>query len=403
MKEIFNVFILVLPMIIFSGNIFAAVQDNIDEIDYDSFSGIDICFGLTSLYQANIHGGLSTNDRKGRFAGRYDLELSADLEKMLGIRGGLLFIKGWGGWPDTGIDEKTVGSAWGINGLSIGNRSMDIVELFYEGPLFNDNLGIMIGKLDFTGLFDATEYADDECTQFLNMAFINDPVIPFPEQGLGVALNWNITDSLYLMAGATDAQADSRETGFRTAFQGEQNFFYVLEGGKFLEINSLNGYMPGTYRFGFWIDQQDKDSMSTGKTIRNDSGFYLSFDQMLYKEDSRPNDSQGLGCFARYGWANSEYNSITNFFSLGLQYQGLFAEKNYDVCGLGYSRGFFSNRDSINYPEDYESVLEAYYNFHLSPLLIISPSMQYITGPSNGEGSEISDAFVIGIRLTMMF
>ena len=235
------------------------------------------------------------------------------------------------------------------------------------------------------------------------MAFINNPAIPFPEQGLGFTINWDITDSWYLLAGLADAQADGRETGFNTAFHDEDYFFYAVETGKTLELESSNGLMPGTYRVGLWIDDQDKERFSDGRVRRNDTGFYTSCDQMLYKENDNTEDSQGLGCFARYGWADSEYNSITNFYSVGLQYQGIFANRDEDVCAIGYSRGFFSDKDALNYHQDYESVLEGYYNLQISSSLVISPSMQYITNPSNGEGVDISDTLVLGLRLAMMF
>jgi len=367
-------------------------------------SGIEIGLGLTNVYQTNVHGGLSTNDRRGRHVGRYDLELSADLEKLLGIEGGSLFLLGWGGWPDTeGIDGHSVGSAWGINALSYGNRSMDIVEFFYEGPFFAEDLTLAIGKLDFTGIFDASQYADDECSQFLNASLVDDPTIPFPAQGLGIVLNWDITDSWYLMGGIADAQADSRETGFRTTFHDEDYFFYALETGKTIDIDSANGPMSGTYRFGMWVDGQDKERFSNGQRHRDDTGFYTSCDQMLYKENSSPEDTQGLGGFFRYGWADSKYNSITNFFSLGLQYQGLIEGRDEDVLGIGYSRGFFSDNDSASYPEDYESVLEAYYNVQVSPWFVVSPSIQYVANPSDGAGTKTSDAIIMGLRLTMIF
>jgi carbohydrate-selective porin OprB len=275
--------------------------------------------------------------------------------------------------------------------------------MFYEGPLFSDNLTMAIRNLDFTCIFDAAEYADDECRQFLNSSLVDNPSIPFPEYGLGITLNWDITDSWYLLAGVADAQADGRETGFKTAFHKEDYFFYAVETGKTLELESEHGPMPGTYRLGFWIDDQEKERFSNSQMHRSDTGFYTSCDQMMYKENDNIEDSQGLGGFIRYGWADSQYNSITNFFCVGLQYQGLFNDRNEDVCGLGYAKGFFSDKDAVNYPQDYESVVEAYYNLHLSPLLAISPSMQYVTNPSNGEGMEISDALIIGLRLAMTF
>jgi len=368
-------------------------------------SGIKIGFGITTVYQANVHGGTSTNERRGRHVGRYDLEMSADLEKLFGIKGGSLFVHGWGGWPNTeGVDGHSVGSAWGINALSVGNRSMDIVEFFYEGHLFSDNLTLAIGKLDFTGIFDASEYADDECCQFLNAALVDDPTIPFPSQGLGVVLNWDVTDSWYLMGGIADAQADSRETGFRTTFHDEDYFFYALETGITQTLASDNGPMDGTYRIGLWNDPQPKantDRAAAGKSYRDDIGFYTSCDQMLYKENGDPEDSQGLSTFFRYGYAAARKNDITNFFSAGFQYQGLLDGRDDDVLGAAFAHGSFSDTAASSYQEDYENALEVYYNAQVTPWFNLSPSIQYIANP--GGVKTAKDAVVFGLRAQMMF
>ena len=357
-------------------------------------SGIEIGLALTTVYQANVKGGTSTNDRRGRHVGRYDLEMSMDLEKLLSIEGGSFFVYGWGGWPNTeGVDSHSVGSAWGINALAVGNRTMDIVEAFYEGPFFSDNLTIAVGKLDFTGIFDASEYADDECCQFLNASLVDDPTIPFPAQGLGVVLNWSITDSWYLMGGIADAQADNRETGFRTALHREDHFFYALETG----ITAGNG----TYRVGLWNDPQPKANSDSSKNYRDDIGVYTSCDWLVFEENPDTEDGQGLGAFFRYGYAPSKKNDVTNFFSAGFQYQGLFEGRDEDVLGVGYARGTFADSAASTYPEDYESILEVYYNAQLTPWFNLSPMIQYVSNP--GGSNTAKDAMVFGLRASMTF
>ncbi len=356
--------------------------------------GIELGLGLTSLYQANVRGGTSTHDRNGRNTSRYDFEASFDLEKLLGINGWTFFMHGWGGWPNAeGIDG--VGDTLGVNALTIGNRTFDIVDCFFEGPFLADNLTMIIGKVDMGGIFDASEYADDEAGQFLNGSFTASATIPFPAQGLGVVLTWDITDSWYLMGGVSDAQGDARETGFQTALHKEDYFFYALETGV--------AHDDGNYRFGMWVDGQDKARLTTAKNYRDDIGFYTSCDRMLYKENGDPEDSQGLGGFFRYGWASSKYNSMTNFVSGGFQYQGLFEGRDDDVLGLGYSRGSFSSDDSANFPSTYESVIEAYYNAQITPWLALGPSIQYVSSPSDGEGGVAKDAVVVGLRAAMTF
>ena len=366
--------------------------------DYLAPSGIEVGLGLTTVYQANVKGGTSTKERRGRNVGRYDAEMAFDLEKLLGIEGGSFFVHGWGGWPnEEGIDGTSVGSAWGVNALSVGNRTMDIVEAFYEGPFFSDDLNIAIGKLDFTGIFDASEYADDECGQFLNASLVDNPTIPFPAQGLGIVLNWSITDSWYLMGGAIDAQGDNRETGFRTAFHKDDYYFYALETG----ITAGNG----TYRFGVWNDPQPKVNTDRGdngkRNDRDDIGFYTSCDWLLYEENPDAEDSQGLGTFFRYGYAPSQNNDVTNFFSLGFQYQGLFDGRDDDVVGVAYSRGFFANTSATTYTEDYESVLEAYYNVQITPWFSLSPNVQYVSNP--GGVKTAKDAILLGMRASITF
>jgi porin len=202
------------------------------------------------------------------------------------------------------------------------------------------------------------------------------------------------------MAGVADAQADSRETGFRTTFHNEDYFLYTLETGISPQLNSTNGQLQGTYRIGLWYDPQDKERFSNGETRRDDTGFYVNFDQMLCRESNDADDTQGLGVFGRYGWADSKVNEITNFFSLGLQYQGLFNDRDDDVLALGFAQGVFSNASS-DFSDDYESVWELYYNAQLTPWLNISPSIQYITNP--GGDSTTDDAVVFGARAQMTF
>ena len=137
-------------------------------------SGIELGFGITNVYQVNTHGGTSTHARRGRHSGSYDLELSADLQKLLGFETGSIYMLVEGGWPDAeGIDEASVSSAFGVNADAIGNQGPLVKELYYQGPIFSDGLTMMIGKIDFTGVFDASAYADDECSQFLNAALVD--------------------------------------------------------------------------------------------------------------------------------------------------------------------------------------------------------------------------------------
>ena len=377
-------------------------------------NGIEVGLGVTNIYQQNVHGGISTHRRAGRFAGSYDLELSADFEKMLGIEGGSLYMHTEGKWSKSGgIDAPSVGSVFGVNGDGADRRSMDITELWYEQAFADETFHVRFGKMDITGgfehhgcpvAFDCSIYANDEVTQFLNGALINNPTIPFPDYGLGIAVHYSPRKFWYVSASVADAQADLRETGFDTSFHDEDYFFYIFETGVTPQLDSKKGPLQGAYRIGLWYDPQPKantDYADADRSYRDDVGFYLSCGQMLAKENADPEDSQGLGAFFRYGYANSKKNDIANFWSVGFQYQGLIEERDDDVLGAGFAKGIFSDKASTTYTDDYESVVELYYNAQVTPWLNISPNVQYVANP--GGSGTARNAVVLGVRAQMSF
>lgn len=374
-------------------------------------NGIEVGLGVTSIYQQNIHGGLSTHRRAGRNSGSYDLELLADLHKLLGIEGGRLYVHTEGLWSKSGgIDGPSIGSAFGVNADAGTRRSADVTELWYEQSMLDGTFLLRVGKMDLTGgfecsgcpvAFDSSAFANDETRHFLNGALVNNPTIPFPDYALGVACFYNPVDWWYTSAGVVDAQNDARETGFKTTFHDEDYFFYVFETGVISQLESANGPLPGAYRVGLWNDPQPKGNSDAAKNYRDDIGFYLSCDQMLTKENADSENKQGLGAFFRYGYANSKKNDITNFWSLGFQYQGLIEGRHEDVLGAGFAQGIFSNSASATYTEDYESVMELYYSARVTPWASISPSVQYVTNP--GGDKTAADAIVLGVRAQIMF
>ncbi len=203
----------------------------------------------------------------------------------------------------------------------------------------------------------------------------------------------------YLAASVADAQADVRETGLNTAFHGRDDFFSVAETGLVVALPSPNGPLPGAYRVGLWYDPQPKERLDGRGSERDDVGFYLSLDQLVLKETADPDDAQGLGLFARYGWADSDVNEIRCFWSVGLQYQGLMPGRDHDVLGFGVAQGRLSRQ--AGFSADHETALELYYNAWLTPWLSLSPSVQYIANP--GGAVNVDDAVVVGLRAALVF
>ncbi len=369
-----------------------------------SSAGVTVKLRATQVYQINLHGGQSTHRRAGRYAGSYDFQVNLDLEKLAGLPGASVCSYAKGSWSD-GLDKSSVGSAvGGVNDDASGDYSIYLARLYYQQKLFDGMLQFRVGKLKLTGgfdccdrcgTFDGSEYANDERTQFLNSALVNNPTIPFCKDGLGAIVHVEPVKWWYIGAGVADAQADKRETGFHTAFHGEDYFFSIYETGIVPEIPSANGPLPGAYRVGFWYDPQDKTTHAGG-TKRDDMGFYLSFDQLLWREPGQDKGgSQGLGAFTRYGYAHSDVSDIQCFWSGGVQYEGLLPTRDDDVLGVGFAWGKLVQDAGFTRPD--ESVLEVYYNVAVTPWLGISPSFQYVWNPGGAAG--VGDACVIGCRV----
>ncbi len=371
--------------------------------------GIVASLAFNQQYQINLEGGLSTHRRSGRWTGNYDFYADFDLEQLANIRGGAAYILVEGGWS-RGLDPSSIGSAVGnVNAnAGRGDEAVYISELWYQQGFFNNMLRIRLGKIDLTSGFetqhfalgfDQNAFAFDETSQFMNSALVSNPTIPFPGQGLGMMVFVQPTKWSFVAAGVADAQANATETGFNTTFHGEDYFFAIFETGLTPVIPSANGGLPGAYRVGFWYDPQDKPRLDGGGTERDDVGFYLSFDQVVYKESLLREDRQGLGMFARYGFAHSNVNAIKCFWSTGVQYEGLIPTRDEDVVAVGVAQGFLDSDAGHN--KNTETVLEWYYNAQVTPWLNVSPSVQYIFNPGAVHG--VSDAVVIGIRMQLFF
>lgn len=375
-------------------------------------------FGLTNIYQQNMRGGLSTNDGRGRLAGSYDVEMTTDLKRLLGIENAELFthIEGW--WPKTeGIDSVSTGSYFGVNGDAGARDAAVVTELWYQHLLMDGDLTLRIGKMDLTGgfecsgcpvSFDCTPYANDETQQFLNSSLVNNPTIPFPAYTLGLAAHYAPGNDWYITAAVADSQGDYRETGFRTAFHDEDYFFYIAETGITPRLKSSRGPLQGHYGIGVWnLPESAAVSVPEGddeKCYRDNTGFYTSCGQMLIKENDVEDDTQGLGTFFRYGYAPSSRNDMTQFYSTGLSYQGLLDGRDNDVLAAGMSRGYFSDGAAGVYTEDSETVFETFYNIEMSTWMTLTPSIQYVADPSSADnGRELKDAVVFGLRAQMVF
>jgi porin len=368
---------------------------------FERLFGSGVIWGadLTQVYQQNVHGGLSTSRRAGRYAGSYGLEASVDLEETLGLADSAMYLLLEGGWPSVGgIDPATVGSRLRVNADAIEGEWIDVAELWYLQSLAEDRLFLQVGKVDLTAgieyhdvvsAFDLNPYANDETTQFLNGALVNNPTIPFPVYGLGASVvirpwaQWQ-----FAAAGATqtgDADIDKTDTWASD----REGYFFIFQ------ASFMPRRQPTACHVGAWW------SGGADNACSDDSfGAYLSASHEVFHESDDPADEQGLGLFARIGLTDGQPAEIRSFWSAGLQYTGLLKSRETDVLGIGYANGRFADTDDPAGLRGGEQVIELYYRASLTHHISLSPGVQYIQDPGGETGSR--DVLIVGLRAQVL-
>lgn len=377
-------------------------------------AGLKLSLSYQHQFQQNFHGGLDTHNAH-RQTGSYDLKLELDFEKMGLIENAGFYIKAKGTWSESdlvGINSDKVGASGAarVNSDASNDQPIYVNKWWYWHRFLDDKIELRLGQIETVkDVYDVSLYANHEDKDFLNRLSFRNATIPH-RIGMGANLKIMPVDWFYIQAGAFDAQSRKRRTGFDTAFHDEAWFLGLGELGFTPKWDSAKGPMPGRYRAGLWYDpklhtvfRDDLDGRLPTINETGHVGYYFGFDQMVWKENEDPKDSQGLGLFGRYGHGSRDVYKISDYWSAGLSYKGLLPDRDKDVFGFGVAQAIYSGeyRDEIRERADRETVYEWYYKCYVTPWLIISPDLQVITHP--GGDKDDRNAVVGGVRLRVIF
>jgi len=376
-------------------------------------AGVNYSFLLGTMSQVNMRGGVNTRNAH-ETGGRAFHIIELDLEKMGLVPGGSIFIRGLQTF-NSGIqsDVGSLSPPYYALGSS-GDQEILLDKYWYRQRMFDDRLEFRLGKLlNFTDLFDKNAYAESYMSSFMNRALNYNQTLP-ATLGLGAFVKVWPTNWLYAQAAAIDPDKDNdynrRGTGgWHSAFHDSAHF------RGFWEVGVLPQYivkeaLPGKWSLGWWYDASVKSEfrntfggLFSTRARNNDVGFYVNIEQMVWKENADPKDKQGLGVFARYGYAHEEVNRISDFWSVGAVYKGLIPERDKDQVGFGVAQSIMSDRyqREINPRADRETVYELYYAYEVTPWLVITPDLQVITNP--GGNNDARDAWLGGVRVKLVF
>ena len=300
--------------------------------DKDAFSGVFRAYGSYTLFNADsVNSGSLIFKVENRHAfGDYH---SA---QMYGFSAGYYGIGGtnFGEFRDSG---------WGVTNL------------FYKQQLRN-------GKSNFiVGIIDPTDYLgiygmSNPMTSFLNLAFLIDPTMFLPNQGLGIAGSTMIGNNFYAIANIIDANADAQELGFDTLAEGE--FFTSFELGWTTEQNRV--YYDNIHLTMWHVDEHDKFNASPDGWGANFSASWLI--DMAWMP------------YLRGGYSEGGAGLMQKSLSAGF---GHYMGEHSDVLGFGLN---WSDPSDDNIGE--QITAELFYRIQIAQSIAITPDIQYFKDPS---------------------
>ncbi len=269
--------------------------------------------------------------------------------------------------PDSEIGGLTLLNSYTAR-LQPGNV-ISLREAWLRTEIFRNNLALIVGRLDLTSFVDRNAVANDETSQFLSDALVNNPTLGLFSNGAGVAVVYD----------------PKKSVNFKVAFQQNdqtqlnlsKSLISLAEVGFFMTPFSLP---EGNYRF--WV--------RTDNTLggRKQAGG-VSLDQKL---------TDHLTYFGRAGYGftpNNVQNGNMIFYSTGLQLQKRFVFFPGDSWAFGYAETRLTSGAAR------EHLGEIYYNFQLTERLKLSPRVQVVREINAATGKS---TFVLpGVRLSAAF
>ena len=250
-----------------------------------------------------------------------------------------------------------------------------LTNLYWQQKFSDVNFNLVAGVVDVTDYLDVYGLINP-WTSFSNLAFLTDPTIPAPNQGLGAAAGWFATENIYLLGGFADANGDpSRPDEFADSFFDTQEYFSHFELGWTPSVDQV--YLDNIHLTGWNVDERVAASTP--------GGWGLAFSASRFIDDKwMP--------FLRVGYADEGGALYDRSLSLGLgRYHA--GRKNLAAIGLNWSR---PSETSFGPDLDNQFTTEIFYRFQLTPDFALTPDIQWINQPALNPDED--SIWIFGLR-----
>jgi hypothetical protein len=293
---------------------------------------------------------------------------SADLFFTAGIAQNTVFFADIvalsGSTPDAELHPLTL-----LNGYTarlVRQNELNLREVWLRTELFGNKLSLTTGRLDLTNYFDANALANDESTQFLSDALVNNQMLGLTSNGTGVAAEFDPKNGFKAKFGLQ--QSNDNATNL------SESLFTLSEVGYTFTPFSLP---EGNYRLWFRTDNSADNLLTKAVGV--------SVDQKL---------TSSVGLFGRYGTEGFETDGRDHYWSVGVGVQNAHVFNPQDTWGVGYAETKF-------FGSDREKLVEGYYNLLLTERLRLSFNVTHALEEPAG-GSKFG-YLLPGVRLQAAF
>ncbi len=347
------------------------------ELSDDAGFGFSVDYNAITQKASNSLGEDSATSGVVRLYGKWNLNGHSGADT-----GGLVFkVESRDAYSD--VPPNVLGSELGyIGSTAIGysNQHFRTTNLYWRHNL--DQAGFVT----YAGFVDVTDYTDvymfaSPWTAFTNSVFLNGSgtMGGLPDGALGaVAAKW-LSDTVYVIAGVADANADPTDV-----FQGFDTFFSDFETFKNLDIH--------------WTPQKDQIYLNN---------LHVSVWQLDERTTAGTNDGWGISFslnadiddryfpFVRGGWAEDGSSDLEASLSIGVGYQ----QTQSNLMGIAFNWGR-PNEDTFGPGLDDQYTSEMFFRWQLAKAVQVTPSIQLLANPAlNPEEDFIS---IIGLRVRLL-
>lgn len=370
-------------------------------------AGITPALQQSALLWSNVHGGREpgTTELTGFFSATFDL----DLQKLLGTWRGLTFRVGWTWYQGPTPTTSLLG---GLGNMSVSYYEASNAFRFYEIHLRQDfgrddrwsiEIGQLGADLDFMCSRYAAIYQNGTFGAFSSFTSLRNTTAVFrapiyPLAAPGALLRMGLLENLGARFGVYTADAGQdvvTNWGFGWKLGGGAGATIFWE----LEQALRPAGRPGTLIVGGWSVQAQRDSPEIETLEPSDLAFYAMLDQAILADAA---GEPRLGLFARIA-VNEQFdrNPITLNAEAGLNLYEPLPFRPDDVLGLAFGTTRFGEDIRRLLPEvpEGETVLEATYQAHLTPWLMIQPDLQYFFSPAISR----RDSLFLGLEISATY